>query len=195
MHSLNACATSRLPELLELADQGPALRAALAEEVAETSDRLARRLSAGHARRLRSLAGAGRAGSAMPRFVPDCGCGCRADPALAALVLPPEDCGRTLIETARARRRYLRGTGARAQSAPRPHQRYSVRSQRPCPGDRLQRPGPVPRGFLGAGDRDERQERHRANYARLDAYDAVERCEAARLLRGWRDNDVAERAA
>ena len=106
-------ASQKLSHLLELADQGPALRAALAEEVAELltdwpadyPDSMRGVCEALLAKAARDVDAATRARLRVRLY---------ADPDLAARVLPRESASQTLIEAARAGEGLARRAGAKA---------------------------------------------------------------------------------
>ena len=187
-------ATLRLGELLRLADRGPAIRAAVAEEVAELLidwpgdcpiamrsacesllAKAAREVDHTVLARLRTRL----------RDFPD----------LAAFVLPPEDIHRRLIEVAR-------GGGditaelARVFNLPRARIKtiLSDRSGRAlaiaCKGRGLSRASFSVLVVLMSG-----QGPAAKIHIRLDCYDTIDAPEAEQLLRGWRDSAAAEHAA
>jgi hypothetical protein len=186
--------TLRLVELLQLADRGPAIRAAVAEEVAELLidwpgdcpinmrsacesllAKAAREVDDTVLARLR----------ARLRDFPD----------LAAFVLPPEDIHRCLMEVARGGDD-IAVELARLFNLPRPRIKniLSDRSGRAlaiaCKARGLSRASFSALVILLSG-----KTRIAKIHARLDAYDVVDVSEAERLLRGWRDSAIAERAA
>lgn len=185
---------SRFAQLLELADRGPAMRAALAEEIAEIlidwpGDCPIDMRSACENLLTKAAREADDATRARLRAR------LRGFPDLAAFVLPPEDIHHRLMEVAR-------GGGdiaaelARAFHLPRPRiaNILSDHSGRAlgiaCKGIGLSRAtfsglvvllsgkGPIVK-----------------IHARLDSYDAINAAEAKRQLRAWRDSAAAERAA
>ena len=183
-------ASQRLSHLLQLADQGPALRAALAEEVAEL-------LTAWPADYPESMRGVCEA--LLAKAARDVDPATRArlrvrlysDPDLATRVLPRESAAQALIEAAR------RGEGLADTLA----QSLGVDDKMAvqilddesgaalavaCKGANIERAAFSALALLARPGRD----RDHA-FAVLDAYDNVPMSEATRVLRGWRENQAA----
>ena len=185
-------APQKLSHLLQLADQGPALRAALAEEVADLlthwpsdyPDSMRGVCEALLAKAARDVDGATRARLRVQLY---------SDPDLSARVLPRESASHTLIGAARkgdndgvvkslsetlgvdeamARQVLDDETGAALAVA--------------CKGAALDRAAFSALALMAHPGRD------RAHaYAVLDAFDNVPTSEATRVLRGWRGDVVA----
>src|SRR6185437_13129648 len=188
-------ATTRLAHLLELADKGPALRAALAEELASLLTEwpgdcpleMRGACEALLARAAREVDGDVRS-RLRQRF--------QAHPDLAARVLPPEeDIGRNLIETARA------GGDIAALLAPalnlprsRADEILSDTSGHAlaiaCKNLQIPRAAYSTLVMLPGGKGDVTD-----CYARLDLYDAMSVAYAAEQLQSWRARDVTQHAA
>lgn len=184
-------AAHKLAQLLKLADQGPALRAALAEEVAD----LLTHWPAGYPENMKSVCEA-----LLAKAAHDVDAATRArlrvrlfaDPELAARVLPRESLSQAVIEAARggdndgvvAALSQLLGvddamtrqilddeTGAALAVA--------------CKGANLDRAAFSALVLMARPGRD------RAHaYAVLDTFDSVPMSEASRLLRGWRSEEA-----
>jgi hypothetical protein len=183
-------ALQKLSHLLRLADQGPALRAALAEEVAELlanwpSDfpptmrgaceallaKAAHDLDAATRARLRAL------------FY--------SDPELVGRVLPCESAAQGLVETARQggdlklMLAALLGVGEKT-AAQILGDETGVALAVACKGANMDRAAFSALAILARTGRDRIQA-----YAVLDAFDNVPADEAARVLRGWRTEQAA----
>jgi hypothetical protein len=188
-------ATTRLAHLLELADKGPALRAALAEELAtllidwpgDCPVDMRGACEALLARAAREVDGDVRA-RLRQRF--------HAHPDLATRLLPAdENIGRGLIET-------VRGGGdlvsPLAQALNLSHGRAEEILSDPsgqalaiaCKALQLGRAAYSTLALLLGGNDEAVQ-----YYARLDAYDAIGIPDAAQQLQEWRASDMAQRAA
>jgi hypothetical protein len=183
-------ASQKLSHLLKLADQGPALRAALAEEVAELltawpsdyPDSMRGVCEALLAKAARDVDVATRARLRVQLY---------SDPELSGRVLPRESRAQTLIDAAR------RGEGlhdALAQSLG-VDDRMAVQILDDesgaalavaCKGANIERAAFSALALLVRPGRD------RAHaFAVLDAYDTVPMSEATRVLRGWREGQPA----
>lgn len=183
-------ASRKLSHLLQLADQGPALRAALAEEVAELltawpadyPDSMRGVCEALLAKAARDVDAATRARLRVQLY---------SDPELSHRVLPRQPASQTLIEAARA------GTGLPAALA----QSLGVDDQMAlqilddetgaalavaCKGAHIDRAAFSALALLARPGRD----RSHA-FAVLDAFDTVPMSEATRVLRGWRESQAA----
>ncbi len=185
-------APQKLSHLLQLADQGPVMRAALAEEVAE----LLTHWPSDYPENMKAVCEA-----LLAKAARDVDGGARArlrvqlceDPELAARVLPREPASLVLIEIARkgdndgvvknlsealgvdeamARQILDDESGAALAVA--------------CKGSGLDRAAFSALALMAHPGRD----RPHA-YAVLDAFDNVPTSEATRVLRGWRENQVA----
>src|SRR5579863_3148194 len=181
---------SRFSQLLQLANRGPAMRAALAEEIAEllidwpgdcpVDVRTACENLLAKAAREADDATLARLRARLRDF-----------PDLAAFVLPPDDVHRRLMEIAR-------GSGdiaaelARAFHLPRARiaNILSDHSGRAlgiaCKGVGLSRASFSALVVLLSGKSPVTK-----IHTRLNAYDAIDATEAKRLLRAWRDNAAA----
>src|ERR1700753_2783299 len=195
-------ATTRLAHLLELADKGPALRAALAEELAslltdwpaDCPTEMRGACEALLARAAREVDGDVRA-RLRQRF--------HAHLDLAARVLPPEErvlppeenIGRGLIEMARSGGDL---SAPLAQALNLPHGRAEEILSDPsghalaiaCKGLQLGRAAYSTLALLLGGNDEAEQ-----YYARLDAYDAITGSDAAEQLQGWRNSGLTQHAA
>jgi hypothetical protein len=188
-------ATTRLAHLLELADKGPTLRAALAEELAslltdwpdDCPVEMRGACEALLARAAREVDGDVRA-RLRQRF--------HAHPDMAARVLPSEEnIARNLIETAR-------GGGdlstplARALNLPRSRAEEILSDPSghalaiACKGLQLARAAYSTLAMLLGGTGEIAQ-----YYARLDAYDAMSVSDAVQQLQGWRTGGMIQHAA
>jgi hypothetical protein len=187
-------AHNRLAQLLQLADRGPAMRAALAEELAELlcdwpgDCPMEMRLACE---------------SLLARAALEVDGGVRARlrirlalyPELAARVLPPEDIYRGLTDAARSGGE-IPAALMRALGLPQPRIKAILSDHSgnalavACKGAHLPRATFSALVVLMSGKSPSAK-----ILARLDAYDAVTAAEAARLIEGWRDHDMAERAA
>ncbi len=183
-------ASQKLSHLLQLADQGPALRAALAEEVAELliqwpSDypgSMRRMCEALLAKAARDVDPATRARLRVQLY---------SDPELSQRVLPRESAGAALIEAAR-RGEGLAGTLAQSLGV---DDKMAVQIlddetgaalATACKGANIERAAFSALALLARPGRD------RAHaFAVLDAFDNVPMSEATRVLRGWREAQVA----
>ena len=188
-------ATTRLAHLLELADKGPALRAALAEEVAE----LLTNWPSDCPREMR-----GACEALLARAARDVDVKIRArlrvrlyaDPALAARVLPRDETLSTqLTEIARKGGDVL-GALSRALDLPADRVRDILAESSgqalavACKGSRLSRAAFSTLAILtGSSDDSPR------GYARLDRYDAINTADAALQLQAWRKGGVVPHAA
>jgi hypothetical protein len=184
----------KLLHLLQLADQGPALRAALAEEVAE----LLSQWPAEYPESMRGICEA-----LLARTARDMDAAKRArlrvqlysNPELAARVLPRESTAQTLIEAARAGEHL---TCALAQSlgvddkmaAQIFEDETGAALAVACKGANIERAAFSALALLAKPGRDRAQA-----FAVLEAFDNVPMSEATRLLRSWRDEDQHMRAS
>jgi len=183
-------ASQKLSHLLQLADQGPALRAALAEEVAELltawptdyPDSMRGVCEALLAKAARDVDGATRARLRVRLY---------SDPDLSHRVLPREAASQTLVAAARA------GADLPAALA----QSLGVDDKMAlqilddetgaalavaCKGANIDRAAFSALALLARPGRD------RAHaFAVLDAFDNVPMSEATRVLRGWRESQAA----
>ena len=188
-------ATTRLVHLLELADKGPALRAALAEEVAELltdwpSDcpkEMRGACEALLARAAREVDVKIRARLRVRLYT---------DPALAARVLPrDESVSAQLIETARKGGDVLAPL-SRALELPAGRVKEILADPSglalavACKGSRLSRVVFSTLAMLIGGKGDASRD-----YARLDRYDAINAADAALQLQAWRKGGVVPHAA
>lgn len=188
-------ATTRLAHLLELADKGPALRAALAEELATLlsdwpSDcpvEMRGACEALLARAAREVDDDVRA-RLRQRF--------QTHPDLAARMLPPEEnVGRSLIEMARGGSD-LSAPLAQALNLPRSRAEEILSDPSghalaiACKSLQLGRAAYSTLALLLGGNDDTAQ-----YYARLDAYDAIGVSDAAQRLQDWRASGMAQHAA
>jgi len=183
-------ATQRLSHLLQLADQGPSLRAALAEEVAE----LLTNWPADYPDSMRQICE-----TLLAKAAHDVDPATRArlrvqlysDPELAHRVLPRESTGQALVEAAR------RGGDLAPALAENLGVDVRVAAQilgdesgaslaLACKGAHLDRAVFSALALLVCPGRD----RARA-FAVLDAFDAMPVSEATRVLRGWREQAAA----
>jgi hypothetical protein len=183
-------ASQKLSHLLQLADQGPALRAALAEEVAE----LLIDWPADYPMSMRGVCEA-----LLAKAARDVDPGTRArlrvqlfsDPELAHRVLPRECAGQALVEAAR------RGDDLTAVLADNLGVDARVAAQIlddesgaslavACKGANLDRATFSALLVLAWPGHDRAQA-----YAMLDNFGTVPVSEATRVLRGWRENQVA----
>lgn len=185
-------ANPRLAQLLDLADKGPTLRAALAEELAE----LLTLWPKDYPQDMRAPCEA-----LLARAARDAGETVRAhlrmqlceDPALAARILPGDNLGRTLIEMARA------GLDIRARFAEAldlsPRRIDEILSEEHglaiiCKGLGISR------ATFSALEMLSKDKRGAAQcYTLLDAYDAIPAAEAARKLKALHKRDGIRRAA
>jgi len=179
-------ASQKLSHLLQLADQGPALRAALAEEVAE----LLVHWPAGYPQTMR-----GACEALLTKAARDADAATRArlrvqlcsHPELAGRVLPPESVTQGLIEMARHGGNLVMALAARLgvdekRAAQILEDETGVALAVACKGAGLDRATFSALALLArpAGDRIHA-------YAMLDAFENVPACEAAQVLNGWRD--------
>ncbi len=187
-------AAARLSDLLALADQGPAMRAAVVEEVAEIladwpSDCPPAMRNACENLLARAAWDVDDAVLVALRVQ------LRSQPELAALVSPPEDGDRRLTILAR-RGHNISPEMARVFDLPRArikdilsdHSGISLAIA--CKGLGLSRATFSALVIVMSG-----KSPIEKIHARLDCYDTVNAAEAARLLHSWRDTAVAERAA
>ena len=186
-------ATSRLAHLLELADKGPALRAALAEEVAELltdwpSDcpvEMRGACEALLARAAREVDTKIRARLRVRLY---------SDPALSARVLPRDE-GISLIEIARdggdiaaSLAQALCLSNSRVEDILSDSSGHALATA--CKGARLSRTAFSTLAMLVIRNGDIAQ-----THARLDAYDAMSVMQAVEQLQAWRASDLAQHAA
>jgi Uncharacterised protein conserved in bacteria (DUF2336) len=183
-------ASQKLSHLLLLADQGPALRAALAEEVAE----LLTHWPGDYPQEMRPICEALLAKAACdvdPATRARLRVQLYSDPELAHRVLPREFAGQTLVETAR------HGGDLAAALAESLGVHLAIAGQIleddsgaslavACKGANLDRAAFSALALLVHPSRD----RGHA-FAVLDAFDTVPVSEATRLLRGWREGQEA----
>ena len=183
-------ASQKLSHLLQLADQGPALRAALAEEVAE----LLTNWPSDYPENMRSACEA-----LLAKTAHDVDDATRArlrvqlysNPGLAARVLPRESTTQGLIETARQGGDIVpilaEQLGVDATTAAQfLDDETGAALAMACKGASLDRAAFSALVLLARPGHD------RAHaYAALDAFDNVPTSEATRLLRGWRDGQAA----
>jgi hypothetical protein len=183
-------ASQKLSHLLELADRGPALRAALAEEVAELltnwpddyPESMRGVCEALLAKAARDVDQATRARLRVQLF---------SFPELAQRVLPRESAGQVLVETARQNgdlaAALSENLGVDAKMAAQILEDESGAALAvACKGASLDRATFSALALLTRPGRD----RNHA-FAILDAFDTVPVSEATRVLRGWRENQAA----
>jgi hypothetical protein len=183
-------ASQKLSHLLQLADQGPALRAALAEEVAE----LLINWPADYPVGMRGVCEA-----LLAKAARDVDAGTRArlrvqlfsDPELAHRVLPRECLSQALVEAARRGDDLIsilaNKLGVDARVAAHILEDESGASLAvACKGANLDRAAFSALAMLARPA----QDRVHA-YAMLDSFDTVPVSEATRMLRGWRENQAA----
>jgi hypothetical protein len=184
-------ASQKLSHLLQLADQGPVMRAALAEEVAEL-------LTSWPADYPDSMRGVCEALLAKAARDVDAATRSRlrvqlhSDPELARRVLPREAASQNLVETARnsgdlcavlAQALDVDATMARQVLEDETGAALAVA----CKGAALDRAAFSALALLAHPGRD------RAHaFAMLDSFDTVPMSEATRVLRGWRGEHVSE---
>lgn len=187
-------AHTRLAQLLQLADRGPAMRAALAEELAELlcdwpgdcPMEMRHACESLLARAVLEVDGGARA-RLRERLQPY--------PELAGRVLPPEDIYRGLTQAARGGSE-IPAALTHALGLPRPRIKAILSDHSgkalaiACKGAHLPRAAFSALVVLMSGKNDLSK-----ILARLDAYDAVTTAEASQLLQAWRDHDMAVRAA
>jgi hypothetical protein len=183
-------ASQKLSHLLQLADQGPALRAALAEEVAE----LLINWPADYPASMRGVCEA-----LLAKAARDVDAGTRArlrvqlfsDPELAHRVLPRECAGQALVEAARRGDNLLAiladnlGVDARV-AAQILEDESGANLAVACKGANLDRATFSALAVLVRPGHDRAQA-----YAMLDSFDTVPFSEAMRALRGWRQSPAA----
>jgi hypothetical protein len=183
-------ASQKLSHLLQLADQGPSLRAALAEEVAELltdwpsdyPENMRGACEALLAKAARDVDGATRARLRVQLY---------SDPGLSHRVLPREAFGEELIAAAREGRAVAavltESLGVEdAVSARILDDESGATLAAACKGAGLDRAAFSALALLMRPGRD------RAHaYAVLDAFDNIAVSEATRVLRGWRENQAA----
>ena len=179
-------ASQKLSHLLQLADQGPALRAALAEEVAE----LLTQWPADYPDSMKGVCEA-----LLSKAVHDVDAATRArlrvilfaDADLAARVLPRESPGQKLIAAARNQAESLvdvlaENLGVDAVMAKQIlHDESGAALAVACKGANIERAAFSALALLAHPGRD----RDHA-FAMLDAFDTVPMSEATKVLRGWR---------
>lgn len=183
-------ASQKLTHLLQLADQGPALRAALAEEVAE----LLTNWPEGYPESMRGICEALLAKAARDVDQPT-----RArlrvrlysDPELSHRVLPRESAGHHLVTTARQGGDLVTALAENLVVEPLVAAQIladesGVSLALACKGAHLDRAAFSALMLLTRPARD----RARA-FAMLDAFDTVPVGEASRVLRGWRESQAA----
>jgi hypothetical protein len=181
-------ASQKLSHLLQLADQGPALRAALAEEVAE----LLTHWPSDYPQSMRGVCEA-----LLAKAARDVDVATRArlrvrlysDPALSHRVLPRESLSHSLIEAARQGElaaALSQSLGVDAQMAGQIlNDETGAALAVACKGASIERAAFSALALLTRPGRD------RANaFAVLESYDTVPMSEAARVLRGWRGEPV-----
>jgi hypothetical protein len=186
-------ASERLSHLLELADKGPALRAALAEEVAE----LLTAWPADYPDAMRNICE-----SLLARTALDVDADTRArlrvqlcaDPALSARVLPREPASRNLVDAARAGEAMQALAWALTISEPAACTILDDDSGEllaiACKGAGLDRAT-----FSALAIITRRTSREKpASYALLDMFDLVPHDEATRRLAEWRQPETAHAA-
>jgi hypothetical protein len=180
-------ASQKLSHLLKLADQGPALRAALAEEVAELltqwpdhyPESMRGVCEALLAKAARDVDTAARARLRVRLY---------ADPELSARVLPRETPAHLLLDAARGGDdlcgKLAENLGLDAAMARQVLDDDSgMALAAACKGANLDRATFSALMLLGKPGRDQK-----SAYAVLDAFDNVPVSEATRLLRGWRED-------
>lgn len=183
-------ASQKLSHLLQLADQGPALRAALAEEVAELlihwpSDYPETMREVCEALLAKAACDVDQATRARLRVQ------LYADPELAHRVLPRESAGPTLVETARHGGDLVTAlaenlgveTTVAAQIL---EDESGAALALACKGANLERATFSALALLAHPDLDRGH-----LFAVLDAFDTVQVSEATRVLRGWREGQAA----
>ena len=183
-------ASQRLSHLLQLADQGPTLRAALAEEVAELltawpsdyPDNMRGICESLLAKAARDVDAATRARLRVQLY---------SNPELAARVLPRESAVQSLIDAARKGEdlpvRLAQSLGVDAQMAAQIlDDETGAALAVACKGANIDRAAFSALALLTRPGRD----RSHA-FAVLDAFDNVPISEATRVLRGWRENQAA----
>jgi hypothetical protein len=183
-------ASQRLSHLLQLADQGPTLRAALAEEVAELftawpsdyPDNMRDICESLLAKAARDVDAATRARLRVQLY---------SNPDLAARVLPRESAVQSVIDTARKGEdlpaRLAQSLGVDAQMATQIlDDETGAALAVACKGANIDRAAFSALALLTRPGRD----RSHA-FAVLDAFDNVPISEATRVLRGWRENQAA----
>lgn len=183
-------ASQKLSNLLQLADQGPALRAALAEEVAE----LLTNWPADYPQSMRSACEA-----LLAKAAHDVDEATRArlrvqlysNPELASRVLPRESAAQGLIETVRQGSDIVPALAERLGvdaklAAQILDDKTGAALAVACKGTSLDRSAFSALALLAWPGHD------RAHaYAVLDAFDNVPASEATRMLRGWREGQAA----
>ena len=184
-------ATARLAHLLELAEKGPALRAALAEEVAELlidwpgdcPKEMRGPCEALLARAAREVDSKIRA-RLWVRL--------HADPALAARVLPRNETVSNELIAAARKDGDIRAPLAQALNLPASRVEEILADPGAlaliCKGLRLSRVTYSTLAVLAGG-------KNQADYSRLDRYDTVETSEAVRQLQEWRIQSAVQHAA
>ena len=185
-------ANPRFAQLLDLADKGPALRAALVEELAELLTLWPKDCPQDMRAPCEAL---------LARAARDAGETVRAhlrmqlceDPVLAARILPGDNLGRTLIEMARAGLD-IRARFAEALDLSLRRIEEILASEHGlaiiCKGLGVNRATFSALAMLSESNSNVAQ-----CYARLDAYDALPAAEAARKLKSWHKRDAIRRAA
>jgi hypothetical protein len=187
-------ATTRLAHLLELADKGPALRAALAEELADL-------LTDWPADCPKEMRGACEALLARAAREVDVKIRARlrvrlyADPALAARVLPRDESETAKLIDAARKGEDLLAPLARAWNLP-PIQVKDILADSSghalavaCKGAKFSRAAFSALTVLTGGQGDIVR-----NYGRLDRYDAVDSAQAEQVLQSWRAGAVPHAA-
>jgi hypothetical protein len=186
-------ASQKLSHLLKLADQGPALRAALAEEVAE----LLTQWPSDYPESMRAICE-----SLLAKAAHDVDTPTRArlrvrlyaDPELSARVLPRETPAHLLLDAVRdaddLESRLAENLGLDAAMARQVlDDDTGMALAAACKGANINRATFSAIILLAKPGRD-----RSTAYAALDAFDAVPVSEATRLLRGWRDESEAHAA-
>lgn len=186
-------ASQKLSHLLQLADQGPALRAALAEEVAELliawpsdyPDSMRAICETLLAKAARDVDPATRTRLRVQLY---------SDPELTARVLPRESVSQNLVAAARSgalQEALAESLGVEARMAQQILDDESGAALAvACKGAQIDRAAFSALTLLTRPGRD------RANaYAMLDAYDSMPTSEATRVLRGWREPSGRAHAA
>ena len=190
---MRVAASQKLSQLLQLADQGPALRAALAEEVAE----LLVNWPSDYPQAMR-----GACEALLAKAAHDVDCATRArlrvqlcsHPELAGRVLPRESATQGLIETARQGGNLVMALAARLGVDEKTAARIladetGIALARACKGAGMDRATFSALAVLARPARD----RIHA-YALLDAFEAIPAGEAAQALKGWRKGQITEAA-
>ncbi|MEY4965003.1 MAG: hypothetical protein RL274_586 [Pseudomonadota bacterium] len=185
--------SQKLSHLLQLADQGPALRAALAEEVAE----LLVSWPADYPDSMRGICE-----TLLTKAARDVDAATRtrlrvqlySDPELAARMLPRESVSQNLVAAARSgalQTALAESLGVEAHMAQQILEDESGAALAvACKGAQIDRATFSALALLAWPGRD-----RAGTYAVLDAYDAMPISEATRVLRGWRESATNTHAA